>query len=322
MCKIKTTILDKIIILIFTLIIFSSTANADKITSNDVFTEVKIIQDRIHTIHKFFHINHIHLNEDDEKLKLDAILKPRNTWQKTYEIMIKINILRTKHNLPIIEPVNMDPVLHLSPASVYEQTQRILTELNIFMLRLGIKNKDDIKALKYHNKKPLDIYKALSSVSSALDELNKESLTSSYVFGEMMRVYDDTTKIMQYLHIQDDTIPTKRYENISVNDTFKRSLQILNKIKYIQTSLGIESVSFYGFKKDELVSSDVFGMVQMIIAELQPIKASIGLNHYITPAATQYENKTSADVDQMMGWILRKIVLLDREIREKQEIEK
>ncbi|MDC0932454.1 hypothetical protein OAR97_01275 [Arcobacteraceae bacterium] len=303
-------------------IISVSTLQAVEITTNEVFSEVKIIQNKIHLIHKFFNVNHIHLEESSKKLETNAVLKPRNTWQKTYEIMIKINILRNNNNLPIIEPVNMDPVLNLNSALVYEQTQRILTELNIFMLRLGIVNQNNFVSKKYKNKTTLDVFKALNSVSYSLDELNKEGLSSSHVFGEMMRVYNDTTKIMQHLNINDHTIPTKRYEKIQSSDTYNRAVRILNKIKQIQHSLGIESVDFYGFEKDILTSSDVFGMVEMIIVELQPIKASLGLTHYITPASTQYQDKRPIDVDQMMGWVLRKLISIENKITEKDEIAK
>ena len=49
----------------------------------------------------------------------------------------------------------------------------------------------------------------------------------------------------------------------------------------------------------------------MIIAELQVIKAYIGLNDYITPAAAKYNSKTPVEVDQLMNWNLRKLSLID-----------
>lgn len=51
-------------------------------------------------------------------------------------------------------------------------------------------------------------------------------------------------------------------------------------------------------------------MTQMIIAELQTLKAYVGLKNYITPAASVYVNKKPADVDQLMNWNLRKIALI------------
>ena len=55
----------------------------------------------------------------------------------------------------------------------------------------------------------------------------------------------------------------------------------------------------------------MFSIVQMIIAEIQVIKAYIGLKNYITPAASLYALKTSSDVEQLMSWNLKKIYLID-----------
>ncbi len=52
----------------------------------------------------------------------------------------------------------------------------------------------------------------------------------------------------------------------------------------------------------------------MIIAELQTIKAYIGLKHYITPVATTYRDKTPAHVEQLMSWNLRKVSLINMKV--------
>ena len=295
---------------ILTIALLCGSVFAKDITPNEVYAQVRLIQEKIHILHKHIGVEHDHEDEGGVDYQINTKLKPRNTWQKTYEIMLKINILRVNNNLPVIEPVNMAPVLNLNPILVYEQTQRILTELDIFILRVGIKNKT-VKLETFKNKTPLDVFNALNSISHSLDELNGTGFTPSYVFGEMMRVYGDIVTVLQHLKIEDNTIPTKRDNGARPSDTFDKSMKILGKIKQIQAGSGIEGVDFYSFKKDEITPSDVFGMTQMILSELQPIKAYIGLNNYITPAATQYNDKTPADVDQMMGWVLRKISLLD-----------
>jgi len=295
------------------LLLFSTGIFAKVITPTDVYGQVMLIQEELHDLLKHYGVAH------DEKgiiqrTTIKTALKPRNVWQLTYEIAIKINMLRISNNLPIIEPVNMEPVLHLNPDLVYEQTQRILTEIKIFKVR------KDIKILKYEtevykNKTPLDVFNALSRISAMFDELNQASFTPSYVFGESMRVYNDLTTILNHLSIEDNTVPTVRNDKATPSDTFLVALKILEKIKQIQFSVGIGTVDFSVFKKEHPTPSDVFTMNQMILAELQTIKAYVGLNHYITPAATTYMNKTPADVDQLMNWNLRKIELLNRGIR-------
>ena len=278
---------------------------AKTITPNEVYA----IFDETHFLLKYYGIEHDH-DGIISRTAIKAQLKPRNVWQITYEIAIKINILRNAHKLPTIEPVNVAPVLNLNPDLVYEQTQRILTEIKIFKHRLGIKNKE-LKAKRYTNKTSVDVFNLLREISASFDELNQAGFTPSYVFGETMRVYDDLTRILAHLKIKDNTIPTARNNNATSKDAFKVSINILAKIKMLQFYMGIESVDFSVFKKDELSPSDVFTMNQMIIAELQTIKAYVGLNYYITPAATTYTDKTSVDVEQLMSWNLRKISLIN-----------
>ncbi|EDZ62740.1 hypothetical protein SMGD1_2615 [Sulfurimonas gotlandica GD1] len=293
-----------ILIFLLTLGLFAKT-----ITPNEVYTQAMLISDETHYLLKHYGIKHDH-DGIVSRTAIKTQLKPRNVWQMTYEIAIKMNILRTAHKLPIIEPVNMSPVLNLNPDLVYEQTQRILTEIKIFKYRMGIKNRE-LKEKIYTNKTPLDVFNLLRKISASFDELNQAEFTPSYVFGETMRVYDDLTEILAHLKIKDNTIPTARNDKATPKDTFKVSMNILTKIKQIQFSMGVESVDFSVFKKDELTPSDVFTMSQMIIAELQTIKAYIGLEHYITPAATTYTGKTPTDVEQLMNWNLRKVSLID-----------
>jgi hypothetical protein len=282
---------------------------AKTITPNEVYAQAMLISDETHYLLKHYGIKHDH-NGIISRTAIKTQLKPRNVWQMTYEIAIKMNILRTAHKLPVIEPVNMAPVLNLNPDLVYEQTQRILTEIKIFNYRMGIKNRE-LKAKKYTKKTPVDVFNLLRQISASFDELNQAEFTPSYVFGETMRVYDDLTTVLAHLKIKDDTIPTARNDKATPKDTFKVSMNILAKIKKIQFSMGIQRVDFSVFRKDEPTPSDVFTMSQMIIAELQTIKAYIGLQHYITPAATTYTGKTPVDVEQLMNWNLRKVSLID-----------
>ncbi|MCK5110050.1 MAG: hypothetical protein KAQ94_00925 [Arcobacteraceae bacterium] len=295
--------------LIITVLFFSSVF-AKNITSNEVYTQVRLIQEEVHNLHKHFGTEHHHEDEGDAAHKVKTKLKPRNSWQKTYEILIKINILRNENNLPTIEPVNMTPVLNLNPDLTYEMTQRILTELRIFQYMVGIKSATQMPE-KFQGKSSLDVFNGLSHISESLDELNKMGFTSSYVFGENMRVYDDLTIILQHLNIKDETIPAKQDMKATPMDTFNLGMEMLLKIKQLQIKSGIDFVDYSGFKKSKVTPSDVFAISGMIIAELQVIKAYIGLNDYITPAATKYNSKTPVEVDQLMNWNLRKLSLIN-----------
>jgi hypothetical protein len=289
--------------------LFFNVAVAKNITADEVYSQVMLITQEIHGLLKHYNIKHRH-NYILKRTTINTYLKPRNVWQKSYEIMIKLNIFRSLKNLPFIEPIKLEPVLNINSDLVYEQTQRILTEIRILKYRLDIKS-EKYKIKVYKNKTSLDIYNTLAHISAAFDELNKTGFTSSFVFGETMRVYDDLTMILQHLKLEDKTIPTKRNDMATPKDTFVVAMKILDKIKQIQFSVGIPTVNFSSFRKIDPTSSDVFGLTQMIIAELQTIKAYIGLLHYVTPSSVIYTNKSTVDADQLMNWNLRKISLIE-----------
>ena len=293
------------------LVLLFNIATAKNITPSEVYGQVMLITDEMQLLLKHYGFKHDH--DHDEMTKqatVSTVLKPRNTWQLTYEILVKINILRNQNNLPTIEPVNMTPVLNLNPDLVYEMTKRILTEIDILKYRVDIKSTKQ-KLQKFQGKTPIDVYNGLSHISESLDELNKKGFTPSHVFGENMRVYDDLTIILQHLNIEDKTIPAKQNIIATPLDTFNVGMEMLSKIKQLQIKSGIDFVDYSGFKKDKVTPSDVFTITGMIIAELQTIKAYIGLNDYITPAASKYNSKTPVEVDQIMHWNLRKLSLID-----------
>jgi hypothetical protein len=289
-------------------IALASTLSAKNIiTPNEVFSQVILIQNEVHSLLKYYKIKHNHekiINTDIIKIPL----KPRNVWQKTYEIMVKINMLREKYNLPKIQPINMSPVAHLNPDLVYEQTQRVLTELRIYKTRHNIKQ-IHYEPKVFKNKTPLDVFNTLNGISLTLDELNQNKVTPSYVFGENMRVFDDISLILDTLNITDKTIPAKKNLFSTPNDTAHTALNILEKIKQLQVLSGIDFVDFSYFDKKLYTPSDVFSLTQMIIAELQTIKAYLHIPD-ITPAASTYTGKTPAEVDQLMSWNLRKLQLI------------
>ena len=282
--------------------------SANKITPNEVYAQSELIQKHVHFLLKHYSIKHTPLKD---KVIFSTSLKPRDVWQKAYEILIKINMFRAAHGMVRMEPVGMEPVEHLNPDMVYGQTQRILTEIKIAETRLGIKiPKFQLK--KYKNKKPLDVFNNFSRISIAFDELNRSELSPNYVFAETMRIYDDLTTILNYLGLEDNTVPGTRLDKATPSESLKISMKVLSQIQKLQRSVGIETVDFSSFNKRHATPSDVYTVTEMIIAELQPIKAYIGLTSSITPPALSYTNKVPADIEQLMGWNFKKISLINQ----------
>lgn len=274
------------------------------ITPSDVYSEVKQIEKEVLLLKE-----HFGLNKKIRYFPITSALEPRHAWQKTYEIIIKINILRHTKQMPIIEPANMQPILEIDPILTYEQTQRILTELNIFKTRLSIKKQVSKKEI-FYMKRPLDVYNLLNKISLELDIINGKEFSPSYVFGESMRIYDDLAIILSNLNITNETIPPKRVKNYKPEDSYKTGILIINRLNKLKRDINLKVTSFNFFIKEKITPSDVFSLNQVILSELQVIKAYLNLNDYVTPPARKYKNKTPTDVNQLLGWCLRSLNLI------------
>ena len=282
---------------------------AKAITPNDVYTLSTHIQDHMHFLLKYYDIKHNH----EAIMKRDRIthtqLKPRHTWQKTYEILVKINMQRQLHKLARIEPVGIEATLELNPDMVYEMNQRILTELKLLEIRNNIKV-PHFKLRTFDNKVPIDNYNTYVDISAALDELNKHFITPSHVYAESMRIYDNLSSILRHLNINDTTLPDELKKGALPSDALQTALLVLDEIAMLQKLANIPTTDFSEFKKANIQPNDVFVMTGLIISELQTIMAYIGLTRSITPSAIFYSEKKPENVEQLMRWNLKKLQLI------------
>ncbi len=268
------------------------------ITPNQVYAEAERIEADVLSIMQ------------QQKLKSTAstharsiIFKPRHVWQKTYEILVKINILRRATHYPTITVGTLEPVQYLHPKMVFDQTQRILTELQLIKVRLNlVASAPTPPALLQHGKTPNDVYALLDKTSLDLDKLIGFDFTPSNAFAEVIRLNSDIEEILNALNISDTAFPPIKHSNSQPADAFKAGLALLDTVGEIQRYLSIDVSDFSALKKDSIDSSDVFGLIGLINAELQPIKFALSLQNVRTPNTKHYEAKTPADVEQLIGW--------------------
>ena len=291
------------------LLLLTFSLSAKNITPNDVYSQTILIQKHVHFLLKYFGHEHNHVKSLEKEI-LSVQLKPRNAWQKAYEILVKINMLRVSYGYPRIEPVGMEPVENLNPDMVYEMTQRILTEIKIFEVRQDIKI-PIFKIDSFKNKTPVDVYNTFSAISASFNLLNRSDFSPNYVFSVAMRIYDDLTIILNQLNLKDNTIPNRRMDKATPNDSLAVSMKVLSTINKLQRSVGIKTVDFSAFSKEKGATlSDVYTITGMILSELQTIKAYIGLTRSVTPPPLTYFKKVPADIEQLMSWNLRKLHLI------------
>jgi hypothetical protein len=145
-----------------------------------------------------------------------------------------------------------------------------------------------------------------------MDILNGKTLIPSDVLSQAVRISEDVNFILEALGIKDTVIPPKKNVGVQPGGAFENVLLLLEEIKRIQGLIGMNSIDFHAFtpKHRQITPSDVFSIVGIALAELQPIKASLGLKYALTPMAEHYENIKPEDVQQLFGWSIRKLQLI------------
>ena len=283
------------------LLIFSSASQAlIDITPSDVFEKTLEISREVELIRKYFNSPKSVAPE-----RLGVFMRPRNTWLKSYEILVKINILRANNQLPRVAEVALQPLQNFDSGLVYEQMIRVLAELNIVKDRIGIRGQPH-PVKQQAGKTVSDNYHLLEAISIQLDSIIGKSFSPSFVFAQNMRILEEINTLLAELNIRERTGPPNRIENTVPKDVFNIALQMLDEVKRLQRIAGIESIDLSAIQKENIAPKDVFRLTGLILSELQPIKAYLRISK-VTPPANIYHGKRPADAGQLMGWALRKI---------------
>lgn len=275
------------------------------ISPSDVYAQARQIEKEVNLLKR-----HLGFSEEKPAPPVTAELKPRHVWQKSYFILAKINLFRSRNGLPVNTANSLEPVLDLDPALVYEQTQRILTEIRILKTRLGIGGR--VSPLEPESgKRPIDVFNRLNYISHQWDVLNGQEIEPSYVFAEVMRIYQDVEAIMRALHLEDLSYPPAKQPEVGPADSLEAAYTMVLEMQRLQRGAGIPRTDLSVFRgESRALPSDVLNMVGMGLAELQTLKAHLDLSGELTPPAGSYRDKTPADVHQLLRWVIRKLRLI------------
>jgi len=274
-------------------------AETIEITPSQVYAEVERIEADLLAIMRYRQVSPVVYHRT-----LAVELQSRHVWQMTYEVMVKINILRRQENYPTIAVGTLNPTENLHPKMVFDQTQRILTELNLIKVRLNLVTVSPTPPAKhYTGKRANDVYLLLNKVSTNLDALIGYGFTPSDVFAQVMRVNGDIDAILHALNIYDDAFPPAKKHNSQPIDAMHAAVRLLHTINQLQRklSLPVSDVSTL-MDMSHIQPADVFEMMGLITSELQPIKYALSLYHVRTPFSRYYQGKTPSDVEQLIGW--------------------
>lgn len=279
-----------------------------EIAPSDVYAQAVQIEKEIDLLKR-----HYHITAKGAAVPVEADLRPRHTWEKAHLIQVKLNIFRTKHGLPLVSPVTQQPMLQVDPRLPWAQTQRILTEIKIIKRLLGVSGEVS-PATVVQGKRPIDNFNKLNQISYDLDTLNGETINASYVYAEAMRFHEDLAALLRRLEVPDTAAPPAKSVNTPPRESLKAAFDLMSEVQRVQRLAGLETTDFKVFAKTEnaeiIVSADVFNMVSMSLAELQVLKAKLGLRYEFTPPADIHEGKTPSDVTQLLGYSANQLRLI------------
>ncbi len=276
-----------------------------EVTPSEVYAEAVRIEKEVNLIK-----DHLGITAVKTVVPTRMQFLPRHSWQIGYLILSKINFFRQQQGFPVLVPNNLNPVLELEPVVVYEQTQRILMELGLVKKRLGIGGEVPPQEV-IPGKKPLDVVNKLLSISGQWDIINQGKLTPKDSYAEVKRLSDDVGIILNHLKIQDTAFPPAQKPDTKPIDSLASAYVVLTEVQRLQQQASIPRVDFEPFRKTtEIEAEDVINLVILIVAELQTIKASLGLFADLTPPARKHRDKSPGDVNQLLGYIANRLRLI------------
>ncbi len=283
-----------------------ASVTAAEVTPNEVYSKAYVILEEIKILKRHFHIEKSVAPET-----VHLALTPGHNWQKGYEILYKINLFRSKHGLSFSSVSSREPQQALSPLIAYEQLIRIITELQIIKFYTDI-TEAAVQPPVFTEKMPVDVYNLLDEISRELDILNGKPLLPSDALTQAVRITEDVDFILKALNITDTTIPPPKVLGMKPADVFEVVLQLLAEIRRVKKLFDINWIDFHALKPTdrEITPSDVFSLDGIVLAELQPIKARLGLKYALTPMAQHYENIEPDSPYRTHGWTLRKLQLI------------
>lgn len=290
------------------LVLLCNVVTAAEITTNDVHAEIQRAYEEIKILKRHFQIT----QEIVPQPKITILLTPRHTRQTAYEVMRKLSLLREKVGLAVLSAPARQPLLKVTSNYSYGQVIRLITELDILKRYLNISEKLESHPPQTTGKTPTDNVNLLRAMSAEMDLLIGTKLTPSHVFSEALRLLDDINTLVDAVGIYDTTIPPAQMPQARPQDVYAETLEILQEINRLQMMLGTNSIDISGFKElyTTITPSEAYNLLGFAVAEIQPLKASLGLRHALTPAARYYENMTPSNTLQILGWGVRKLRLI------------
>lgn len=276
--------------------------HAAEATASDVYAQALRIEQEVALLKRHLNVT----GKTDVATIRGAELRLEHVWAGGYIVLLKLSKLRRQLGLPYIEPISIEPVLDMPMNSVWDLNQRIIGEIGILKFYLDIPGQTPAAA-PVAGKRPLDAYNKLAQISGELDLLSSP-VTVGDVYSEAKRIDAEVDAMLRQLRIVDTAVPPPRPENALPGESQAIALSLLEEVLRIERAYGMAVTEFKGFDTGKKATSgDVLILVEMVIAEMERIKARSGLTHRITVPSSYTQDKSPADLAQLLGYITNKL---------------
>jgi hypothetical protein len=294
------------LVVFLTQALWVATGHAAEATPSDVYAEAVRIEHEVASLRRYLKV----AGEAEVTHAKSAELRSEHVWSECYVILLKLGKLRRQLNLPYVEPIGTEPSLDMPLNSVWGMTQRILDEIHILKFFLDIPGQAPA-AVPVAGKRPVDAFNKLTQISRELDLLSSP-VTPTDAYSEAKRIDAEVDAALRHLRVVEKAVPPARLEDLRPKDSLRAVFGLLEELRRIERDYGMAMPEFREFDTgDKATPDDVLILVEMAIAELERVKARVGMVHRVTVPGTYEQNKKPADVAQLLGYIVAKL----REVR-------
>jgi len=283
----------------------SAAVTAEK-TPNDVYQQVELLADDVRKLRA-----NNNITADWPSVEFVAGYEPQHVYQKTLEILGKINSYRTKVSKTGGITVPRFPGRDITPNEVYSVVTRLRQEMNLLVQNRGLQESQESQDVV--NKSPSDVYAALAEVSIALEEtLGLRSIRPAEVYMRSVQVVELSRFLRKSQNLPLDVAKPVLTQGKFPNHALRSVHELLGKIGVAEHNLWMKAFQQPRLPRRVITPSDVFDAMGVAIAELHRIQFRLGLEREFSDLEEQKtRGQTPDDVIQNTAWAEALLPLFD-----------
>ncbi|MEA2049460.1 MAG: hypothetical protein U9O56_01810, partial [Campylobacterota bacterium] len=266
--------------------------------SNDVYSVAIVLH------HKIVHLaGEKNINPKYIKPPSSYNKSPRHVFQKTLEVLEKINKYRKNTNLGEVN-VPTYPSKNITSEDVYFQITRLNKELDILLNHVFCPHIEQLsKRVIYKNKTSNDNYFILWSASLAMDELLGRGFSPTDNYEQSLLIIDIVDFLRTSQNIYEDVPKPKKKNRKHPNHVLYATNQLLSKIAKVEKNLWIEPVDVPENPQRIITPTEVYDSLQTVVTELKRIRRRLGIERFYE-APNIETTKTPSDVLQNIEYAI------------------